>query len=175
MLRVCPSCFLYGLPLLLLRHCRSGEDKIKGPDEEREEEFATGPLSLLMQVRTPSMSGFPRWPRPRSSNVSSVIHFPTSSNVKESPLLKCAQHGSSVPRGGRIKLTFQFPECGLLIPVERPALVVVKKQNIIGCLESCPPSRGRRKHTPVTLPHFRHEFWQNPRMLAIPFTISCIR
>lgn len=29
---------------------RSGEDKIKGPDEEREEEFATGPLSLLMQV-----------------------------------------------------------------------------------------------------------------------------
>lgn len=29
---------------------RSGEDRIKGPDEEREEEFATGPLSLLMQV-----------------------------------------------------------------------------------------------------------------------------
>lgn len=29
---------------------RSAEDKIKGPDEEREEEFATGPLSLLMQV-----------------------------------------------------------------------------------------------------------------------------
>lgn len=29
---------------------RSGEDKIKGPDEEREEEFASGPLSLLMQV-----------------------------------------------------------------------------------------------------------------------------
>ncbi|CAM9296076.1 unnamed protein product [Pylaiella littoralis] len=28
---------------------RSAEDKIKGPDEEREEEFATGPLSLLMQ------------------------------------------------------------------------------------------------------------------------------
>lgn len=31
---------------------RSLEDKIKGPEEEREEEFATGPLSLLMQVRT---------------------------------------------------------------------------------------------------------------------------
>lgn len=31
---------------------RSGEDNIKGPDEEREEEFATGPLSLLMQVST---------------------------------------------------------------------------------------------------------------------------
>lgn len=29
---------------------RSGEDKVKGPDEEREEEFASGPLSLLMQV-----------------------------------------------------------------------------------------------------------------------------
>lgn len=29
---------------------RSDEDKVKGPDEEREEEFASGPLSLLMQV-----------------------------------------------------------------------------------------------------------------------------
>lgn len=27
----------------------SGEDRVKGPDEEREEEFSTGPLSLLMQ------------------------------------------------------------------------------------------------------------------------------
>lgn len=37
------------LPLLL--RCRSGEERIKGPEEERDEEFATGPLSLLMQVR----------------------------------------------------------------------------------------------------------------------------
>ena len=29
---------------------RNGEDNVKGPDEERDEEFATGPLSLLMQV-----------------------------------------------------------------------------------------------------------------------------
>ncbi|CAM9921074.1 unnamed protein product [Ascophyllum nodosum] len=27
----------------------SAEDRIKGPDEEREEEFSSGPLSLLMQ------------------------------------------------------------------------------------------------------------------------------
>ncbi|CAM9325245.1 unnamed protein product [Sphacelaria rigidula] len=27
----------------------SGEERIKGPEEERDEEFATGPLSLLMQ------------------------------------------------------------------------------------------------------------------------------
>lgn len=39
-----------GMRLYYCLWYRSGEDKIKGPEEERDEEFATGPLSLLMQV-----------------------------------------------------------------------------------------------------------------------------
>lgn len=47
---VSPVAMACGAGVLVTYHCRNGEDRVKGPDEEREEEFATGPLSLLMQV-----------------------------------------------------------------------------------------------------------------------------
>ena len=44
------TCFVLVRPFYNRYMYRNGEDNVKGPDEERDEEFATGPLSLLMQV-----------------------------------------------------------------------------------------------------------------------------